>query len=435
MSVFGRHKVRVKIGILKLLYFPGLVGVLAISLWTGEAMAQRGPIAVQVTPVVLETLQEQVSFIATLEPNIATTVGAVISGRVIRSDVREGDHVTMGKTLLIQLDRTSREIVLRGAEASVAKARQQWDRLRSGYRQEEVAQKRAEAKEQSAILTRAEQDYGRAEQLYRNELISLADLQRFQTEHVAAKQKHDRTLAAQQLAEAGPREEEIGEAEAEFREAQARYDLIAYELDRTSLKAPITGFLVRKYVEVGTWVNPGNPVADLINLNPVYANGPVGERKVSLLKKGLAASVVVDALPGESFQGTVTHIVPHADPRSRTFPVKVRVSNPQGRLKSGMLARVTVNVGEGRPGLLVPKDAVVRRGADEVVFVVDNGLARQVKVRTRRAFKGLLEIHNGALIAGQEVVTLGNESLREGMKVKKVNRNQKNEFSMPNEAN
>ena len=220
-------------------------------------------------------------------PNITTTAGAVVSGRVVKAEVREGDPVERGKTLLMQIDRTSREIALRAADASVAKNREKWQRLRRGYRLEEVAQRRAESEEQKAILPRIEQDFKRGERLHRDELISLAELERLQSEFRAAKEKHGQTLAALQMAEAGPRREEIAEAEAELREAQARYDLIAYELDRTTLRAPLTGFLVRKYVEVGTWVKTGNPIADLVDLNLVYASGPVGERKISLLQKAL----------------------------------------------------------------------------------------------------------------------------------------------------
>ena len=385
-------------------------------------LAQRFPVPVEVAAVVSQTVQEEVSFIATLEPDITTTVGAVVAGRVTRAEVREGDRVVRGKTLLMQIDRTSREIALRAAEASVAKNREKWEGLRRGYRQEEVAQRRAESEEQKAIRSRSEQDFKWGERLYRDDLISLAELERLQSEHLAAKEKHGRTLAALQMAEAGPRREVIAEAEAELREAKARYDLIVYELDRTTLRAPITGFLVRKYVEIGTWVKTGDPIADLVDLNPVYANGPVGERKISLLRKGLAASVVVDALPGQSFAGTVTQIVPRADPQSRTFPVKVRIPNEDGRLKSGMLARVTVSVGNRHSVLLVPKDAVVRRGADEVVFVVDNGVAKQVKVKTGRAVQHLMEIHNSGLKPNQEVVIIGNESLTGGAKVRKVNR-------------
>jgi len=185
-------------------------------------LAQPFPVPVEVAAVVSQTVQEEVSFIATLEPDITTTVGAVVAGRVTRAEVREGDRVVRGKTLLMQIDRTSREIALRAAEASVAKNREKWEGLRRGYRQEEVAQRRAESEEQKAIRSRSEQDFKRGERLYRDDLISLAELERLQSEHLAAKEKHGRTLAALQMAEAGPRREVIAEAEAELREAKAR---------------------------------------------------------------------------------------------------------------------------------------------------------------------------------------------------------------------
>ncbi len=410
--------------VLNYLWTGGLICLLLVMLSAIRVPAQPFPTPVKVAPVVTQIVEEEVSFIATIEPNITTTAGAVVSGRVVKAEVREGDPVERGKTLLMQIDRTSREIALRAADASVAKNREKWQRLRRGYRLEEVAQRRAESEEQKAILSRTEQDFKRGERLYRDELISLAELERLQSEFRAAKEKHGQTLAALQMAEAGPRREEIAEAEAELREAQARYDLIAYELDRTTLRAPLTGFLVRKYVEVGTWVKTGDPIADLVDLNPVYASGPVGERKISLLQKGLTATVAVDALPGQRFVGMLTQIVPRADPQSRTFPVKVRIANESGRLKSGMLARVMVKVGNGRFGILVPKDAVVRRGVDEVVFVVENGVARQVKVKTGRAVQQLMEIHNSDLKPNQEVVVIGNEGLTGGAKVRKVDRKQ-----------
>ena len=404
---------------------------LVIALGSTRVLAQPSPVPVEVATVVSRAIQEEVSFIATLEPDVATTVGAVVAGRVIRSDVKEGDRVILGKTILIQLDRTSREIALRETQAAVDKAQQKWEELRRGYRSEEIAQKRAEVEEQRALLARAEQDFRRAERLYRGELISLAEFERLQSEFLAAKEKQRRVLASLQLVESGPRSEEIAQAQAALREAKARHDLIAYELDRTTLLAPLTGFLIKKYVEVGTWVNPGDPVADLVDLDPVYAAGPVGERKIDLLRSGLPATVTVDALPGRSFRGTVSHIIPQADPQSRTFPVKVRISNSNGRLKGGMLARVTVKVGEGRPGLLVPKDAVVRRGDSEVIFIVEDGMAREYKVKTGRAVKGFLEISHRALKPGQEVVTLGNESLSDGASVRKVNHRQQGAAPRP----
>jgi membrane fusion protein (multidrug efflux system) len=81
-----------------------------------------------------------------------------------------------------------------------------------------------------------------------------------------------------------------------------------------------------------------------------------------------------------------------------------------------MLARVSVKVG-GRVGLLVPKDAVIRRGTEDFIFVVENGSARRFKIRTGRPVGGMMEIHHKTLKASQNVVVLGNELLKDGAKV------------------
>ena len=195
----------------------GLILWFVAVLGSSQVIAQRGPTPVEVVPVVAGILQEEVSFIASFEADVSTTVGAVVAGRVIEAKVREGDRVVLGKTVLIQLDRTWRKIALREAEASVARVRQKWDRLKRGYRSEEVAQRRAEVEEEKAFLARSEQDFKRAGRLYHDDLISLSEFQRFQADYLVAKQKQVRVLAALLLAESGPREEVIGEAEAEFR--------------------------------------------------------------------------------------------------------------------------------------------------------------------------------------------------------------------------
>lgn len=376
-----------------------------------------GPVAVKTASVRSEKIVDEVSFIGTLEPNITTTVGAVVSGRVTEAAFREGDAVLAGKTVLMQLDRARREIALREREAAVTRAQEQWEKLKQGSRSEEVAQRLAAVKEHRALRQRAERDFERAKRLHKDQLISLAEFQGIESAAVAAREKYESMSAALRLSRSGTRVEDIAMAEAEHEQAKASLDAVAYELSRSTLPAPITGFVVKKHVEVGGWVNPGDPVAQVIDLDPVFATGPVSERKIGFLRPGLPVTVSLDAFPGESFKGQVAQIVPLADRQSRSFPVKVRLDNPDGRLKAGMLARISVKLANDRSSVVVPKDAVVRRGANEVVFVVDTGKVREVKVRTGRRVRGLLEIAEGNLEPGEEVVILGNEGLRDGAQV------------------
>jgi membrane fusion protein (multidrug efflux system) len=146
----------------------------------------------------------------------------------------------------------------------------------------------------------------------------------------------------------------------------------------------------------------------------------VNERDASRLRNGARARVTLDAHPDRAFTGELTHVVPQADRESRAFPVKVRVPNAEHVLKSGMFARVALEVAGNRQALHVPKDAVVRRAGSALVFVVDNGVARARPVRTGVSAGGLVEVLDGALTAGQEVVVVGNDTLQDGAKVRKV---------------
>lgn len=446
--------------------------LLAPSSTLGQGPPKDRPVPVVVAPVTEGPVQQEVGFIGSVEPDVAVTVQAGIAGWVVRAHPREGERVVKGRTVLAQLDRTPMELALQEARAVAAKARQEWEKLATGYRREEIdeareAVARAEAKlrdllagarpqelEQArhdlaaAEATRVwtEREFRRVEELLARELVAAQERDRaWQAYEVArareraarerlalleAGARPDEIEAARaevrqarerlRLREAGPRPEEIAQAEAEYRRAQAAVERVEDELARMTILAPLTGFLVKKYVEVGAWVKPDDRIADLIDLEPVYVVGPVNEREIAKLRPGTPARIVLDAYPGRTFRGEVAQIIPQADPQSRAFPVKVLVPNPEALLKSGMFARVTLEVGGDRKAVFVPKDAVVRRGETTGVFVVEDGVARLRPVRTGQVRGGLIEVLDRALAPGQEVVVLGNETLQDGAKVQKV---------------
>jgi HlyD family secretion protein len=378
------------------------------------------PVAVKVAAVVERPAVEQVAFVATVEASVATTAGAELAGHVVEMAVTEGDRVVAGRTVLARLDTGPREIELREAMAAVAKAREELEKLRRGSRAEEIAQREADVAAQQAILDRAEADFRRGEQLHERELISRAELQRWESDFLAAKHRHRQLAEAFRMTREGPRPEEIGQAEAELGRSQARADRIRDEIQRSTIRAPISGFVVRKRMDVGAWLQPGTPLVDLIVLDPVFVTGPVGEREIPRVQVGQPATIIVDAYPGRVFEGVVTAVIPGADPTSRTFPVRVTVRNPESLLKAGMFARAAVRTGAERRALFVPRDALVRRGREEHVLLVDGARATAVRVETGRESDGLVEVRAGDLRAGQPVVTLGAELVQPGASVQVI---------------
>ena len=448
-----------------------LIGLLAGS----PSRAQFGPppdVPVVVAPAAARPVKDEVTFIGTVEPDRSVTVQAEVAGRVARAEPREGEAVVGGRTVLAELDRAPNQLSLGEAQAVATKARQEWDKLAKGYRPEEIDEARqtvarAEARlrdlqtgarpqereqARSALAeaeTRrvwAEREFQRAERLVRQELIAAQERDRaWQAYEVARSQERtareqvalveagtrpDQVEAARaevrqaqerlRMLQAGPRTEEIAQAEAEYRRTAYVVERLTDELRRMAIVAPFTGFLVRKRIDVGAWLRPGDPVADLIDLDPVFVVGPVNERDASRLRNGARARVTLDAHPDRAYVGELAHVVPQADRESRAFPVKVRVPNPDHVLKSGMFARVALEIPGNRRAVHVPKDAIVRRDGGSLVFVVDDGVARARPVRIGVTSGGFVEIVDGAVAPGQEVVVVGNDTLRDGAKVRKV---------------
>ncbi|MDH3591900.1 MAG: efflux RND transporter periplasmic adaptor subunit, partial [Planctomycetota bacterium] len=176
------------------------------------------------------------------------------------------------------------------------------------------------------------------------------------------------------------------------------------------------------HTEAGQWLETGTMVVTLLALDDVDAVFPVPERDAARLKRGAAVDVYVPALGGKRFQGTLNTVVPQADLRGRTFPVKIRVNNTLRDggpvLMAGMVARAAIGVGEKTLSLLVPKDAVVLGGPSPTVYVVSaDGSVRPVPVELGAGYEAKLVV-KGALKEGDVVVVRGNERLQPGQKVK-----------------
>ena len=390
--------------------------LVALLLWTLPAAGQPRPepVSVIVGQVVEHAITAEIDVVGSVEPHLTTTLSTEIAGLTLRFDLREGDFVQQGKTVVAQLKATDLELALAEAKAELAKARETVRKLKHGLRPEEIEEKRAEVHERKTWVEKYAKDLERAKSLNTQEITSISDLDQAESTYLAAKAQYERTVQSLRVAELGTRQEDIAVAEAEVQRLDARAKRLHEDVQKTILRAPVSGFVTQRYTEVGQWLERGGKVADLVDLHTVLVRVPVHERDIGRLRVGDAATIVLDALPDHPFAGRVKHIIPQADPASRTFPVKVEVPNtPDSMLKAGMFARVKVRPGAAQPSLFVSKDAVVRRTTGQVVFVVQEGKARLVPVKTGRTHEGAIEIVDGSLKAGDTVVVTGNELLQD----------------------
>ena len=388
-----------------------------------------------VAPVVGREVTARETFIGTVMPARRTVVGSGVDGRVLQFLVNDGDAVTKNQRL-VQLRTTTLEIELAAAGAQLELHQQALAELEHGSLPQEIEQARARLLDTKAVMEYTHSQYQRMKDLFQSGTVSQEELDQATSAWLAAEQGHLGAQAAYDLEVEGPRPERIAQAGALVRSHQEEIRRLQDLLGKHAIRAPFQGYVVRKYTEVGAWVRQGEPLVEVVELDPVEIEISVPESHIAYLEVGTVQPVQVESLPAsvweelkEPLQGKVVRIVPQADLRSRTFPVKLRVDNPrfgEGHLlKAGMLARVRLALAPPRPSLLVPKNALVLGGRNPVVFVVrtDPGSGRTIAASVEVVIGGsenaFIQV-TGALQEGDRVVVEGNERLRAGADIRVV---------------
>jgi membrane fusion protein (multidrug efflux system) len=213
-------------------------------------------------------------------------------------------------------------------------------------------------------------------------------------------------------------------AVAEHAQARARAGEIRATIERKRIRAPFSGVLGIRQVNLGQYLNGGDPVVPLQALHPVYVNFAVPQQDVPRLKVGGEVSVRAEGLSA-AFSGRITAIDSVVDEATRNVQVQATVPNPDGRLQPGMFVETQLDLGTGRKVVALPASAISYAPYGDSVFVVQemkgqNGQpyrgVRQQVVKLGGARGDQVAVLSG-LEAGSEVVTSGVFKLRNGAAV------------------
>lgn len=191
------------------------------------------------------------------------------------------------------------------------------------------------------------------------------------------------------------------------------------------VRAPFDGIVLKRMVEEGSLATQGTVAFSLADARAVKVSFGVPDVELRKLKLGEAVTIRTEAVPGVSFQGTITEISPDADPRSRVFNIEVSLPNTNKQLRLGMVTSLVVdNGGMSRPGLTVPLAAVIRSTVNPsgyAVFVVeqqaDKNIVQERQVELGEASGHLITVLSG-LKRGDRVVTNGSTRIAQGQEVK-----------------
>lgn len=329
-------------------------------LWGQQKIQEPPPAKVTVAKVKSGKVAPQSDFIATIFYQEISETASEISGMVEVVRFEEGQRVKKGQTLV----ELGSEILRKRLQA-----------VKSSY--EQVLSE----------LEIARIDLKRREKLFQKQSIS--------------EQSYDEN-----------RYRVIG-SEKRAASLNAQVEQFKIELEKKIIRAPFDGVVIKRHVDRGEWISEGETVAVIGKDDIIDIVTELPEQYIQYVKIGMR---VLASANGNDFSGKVNAIVPKGDVATRTFPVKIRTPN-HFSLIEGMSASVTLPTGETKNALIVPRDAVISKDGQTVVFAAKESKALMLPVQIL-GFDGLAAgIASVGLKEEMLVVVEGNERLRNGQAV------------------
>lgn len=190
-------------------------------------------------------------------------------------------------------------------------------------------------------------------------------------------------------------------------------------LSKTVIRAPFDGFAGLREINVGDYATIGQPLVDVVQLDPLRVRFSLPETLLPKIHPGQPIEITVDAYPGQVFVGSITAVAPRIDVQGHNVAIHASLPNPELKLRPGFFVRVNVSLGKKVDAIVVPEQAIWPIGLEKTVFVVVDGKAQQRKVQLGERRPGLVEVVSG-LNQGDVVVTAGHMKLHDGTAVRSV---------------
>ncbi|MGI6291893.1 MAG: efflux RND transporter periplasmic adaptor subunit [Bacteroidales bacterium] len=189
--------------------------------------------------------------------------------------------------------------------------------------------------------------------------------------------------------------------------------------DNTQLISPISGVVSLRNYDSGD-LYAGNPILQVQQIRPVKLRINVSEMQYTKIKEGMEAKVKIEVYDNEEFTGKVSLVYPTIDPRSHTFPVEITIPNTDEKIRPGMYAKVSINMGKNNH-VLVPDVSIIKQqgSGDRYVYVYKNGKVSYNKVVLGRRIEDMYEVISG-VENGDFVATTTLSKLNNGMEVELV---------------
>lgn len=323
-----------------------------------------------------------------------------VPGKVESVNVKVGDTVHAGE-VLFTLETTDMNNAYQLAEARYQTGKDQWNSAKTSLERTKAlaAEKIANAK-QTLANTKALFDAGAASKVQ----LDQAELGLKELESMYAGQIEQLSVQA---------------SDSSLKLAEVQLTQAREALDNATVTAPVDGIVSQVNVQVGNMATSVQAAVSLTNTTSVYSELSVAENLVNRLTKDQPVKVTVPSVSEKSFVGKIDHISPAADPKTRLYPIKITLENPDGLIKPGMFAKVELVTDEKADVKAIKSEAIVLKNEKTIVYVVQDDKAVGKEVVTGLDTGVDIEILKG-LDQGDQVIIKGQTLVDEGHKVKVV---------------
>lgn len=315
-------------------------------------------------------------------------LGALIAGTVAEVLVEDGDRVE-ADALLVRLADEDALANLAEAEAAVTEADARLARVQGyGRRMAEQALRQA-----TAEARQAETDFRRQKALAGTGAVSELSFERARRDRDQAISR--RISASLEVAAAAPKGSDVALAAAALSRAQARLTAAQVAVEHTRIRAPLPGVVLKRHVERGEVVQPGEPLVTFAGDGPLQVRIQPDESNLALLREGQGALVSAEAFPEQRLKASISRIAPSVDPMRGTVEVDLDIDD-ESDLRPDMTVTVEIEVGRKSSALVVPASAIRDLGSDAPwVLVADDGEAERRAVKLGLEGDNLVEVTSG----------------------------------------
>lgn len=267
-------------------------------------------------------------------------------GRITNIFVEEGEQITKGG-LVAELDAIRFTLEVQRISAEINAQRERVTILKKGSREQDIKAAKASVAAAQAELEYARKEYARKKSLKTSIRISQQEVDNALTREKSAKAALKVAEEKLSLVIAGPRKEEIAEAEAGLSALQAALDLAKQRVTDSKLYAPADGIIRNRILEPGAMATTGTPVVTLALINPLWIRAYVNEPDLGRVREGMKAAITTDSYPGKEYTGWVGYISPTAEFTPKTvetselrtklvYRARIFVCNADNELRLGM---------------------------------------------------------------------------------------------------